>query len=70
LRPVDGFVNAGIEPDPDVPGYAADILDRVTIALQDAAHVTLQQSLDLIAADVKQGRANTLRPRQVQLNGY
>jgi hypothetical protein len=37
LRQVDGFVDAGIEPDQDAGRPAVDILDRVTIALRDAA---------------------------------
>jgi hypothetical protein len=41
LRQVDGFVDDGIEPDQDAGRPAVDILDRVTIALRDAADVAL-----------------------------
>src|SRR4029453_2949624 len=42
--------DAGIESDQDARKPAADILDRVTIALRDVADVTLLQSLDPLAA--------------------
>jgi hypothetical protein len=46
----DGLVDSGIESDQDALRSAADILDRVAVALRDAADIALLQSLDPVAA--------------------